>query len=184
MPAGRTQTTRIVHRIPVVQTAILHQRQSLIAGVDVRTEVLAGAAALTIDSGGTGCRRGPLPVRQPRRNHGAVGVGGCAKVLREPALVTDLNNGVGMAVHLHFCAGRSHRGAAAVVRVGCGIILQIGRVRAAIIDTGAIFDVGRSVVVVRSWIRAAFDDWCRAASIIDVGRGVVLDVSMDPCNRE
>ena len=41
MPSARTQAPRIVHRIPVVKPAILRQGLRLVAGIDVRTEVVS-----------------------------------------------------------------------------------------------------------------------------------------------
>ena len=103
MPACRTQAPSIAHRIPVVQPAICRQRLRFVARIDVRTVVRAGAAPLSINSGGARSEKArcPLPVGQACRNQISIGVRRCAQILGKPALVPDLNGFIVVPVEVH-----------------------------------------------------------------------------------
>ena len=124
MPSARAQAARNVHRIPVVQAALLRQGLQLVAGIDVRTVVATSAVTLAVHRS---CARGgrrPLPVSQARRNDRTVGIHRSAQVLREPALVADLHHGICVFLCRRTHTHRCQRQAAAVIGVGFSIVFE------------------------------------------------------------
>ena len=85
MPTAGTQTTRVIHCVPVVQAAVISQVRGIVAVNGLSAKV--GVVSIF-----------PLTIAQIPWNRIAVGVMLRAKVLREPALVADRHQVVRVAV--------------------------------------------------------------------------------------